>query len=590
MAEKASKTATKLATQHYLAEIWRQRRFSIPTFLAVSAGAVLSTYAPPLVVAAVIRRFADSKPNLDQILPYLLLFGGIWMAGEILWRLSFVFLNRTDARGMQHLYITALDLLRKKDIGFFHDNFAGSLTKKAIGYGKSFENFMDTLSFNVARQVLPLIFVSIVLWQFSPWIVAVLFVLMAVVIAILTPLIKRRKKLVDARETASNLMAGHIADVIGNMDAVQTFAREDEEQARHEQNVKSYIRKALRSWDFHVLRIDTSISPVYVLTNVLGLALAILLSDDASTIAAIFITFSYFAFITEMLWEFNRTYRNLENSIADAAQFTELVLKPSAIQDPVQPKTFVVTKGAVSFKDVHFTYSDDKQKLFSGLNLSIAPGEKIALVGHSGGGKSTITKLLLRFIDVDSGELLIDGQNIAHSRLKDVRQAVASVPQEPSMFHRSIRDNIRYGRLGASDDEVIAAAKKAHAHEFIQRLAHGYDTLVGERGVKLSGGQRQRVAIARAIIKDAPILVLDEATSALDSESEKLIQAALRELMKNRTTIVIAHRLSTIQKMDRIIVLDEGKVVEQGTHAQLLQQKGVYAKLWAHQSGGFIEE
>lgn len=590
MTAKATKTATKLAMQHYLAEIWRQRRFSIPTFLAVSAGAVLSTYAPPLVIAAVIRRFADSKPSLDQLLPYLFWFAGIWMAGEVLWRLSFFFLNRTDARGMQHLYTAALDVLRKKDIAFFHDNFAGSLTKKVIGYGKSFENFMDTLSFNIARQVLPLIFVTIVLWQFSPWIVAMLYLLMALVIAILVPLIKRRKKLVDARETASNHMAGHIADVIGNMDTVQTFAREDEEQARHEQNVQSYIKKALRSWDFHVLRIDTSISPIYVLTNVLGLALAILLSDDASTIAVIFITFSYFAFITEMLWEFNRTYRNLENAVADAAQFTELILKPSAIQDPDQPKPFVVTKGTVTFKDVHFSYRDDKQKLFSGLSLDIAPGEKIALVGHSGGGKSTITKLLLRFVDVDSGELLIDGQNIAHSRLKDVRLAIASVPQEPSMFHRSIRDNIRYGMTSASDEKVIAAAKKAHAHEFIQKLPNGYDTLVGERGVKLSGGQRQRIAIARAIIKDAPILVLDEATSALDSESEKLIQAALRELMKSRTAIVIAHRLSTIQKMDRIIVLDGGRIVEEGTHVQLLQQKGVYARLWAHQSGGFIEE
>jgi ATP-binding cassette subfamily B protein len=591
MATQATKTATRTAINHYVSEIWRQKKFSIPTFLAVSAGSVMTTYAPPLVIAAVIRRFGeDNKPTLDELLPYLLLFGGIWLAGEVLWRLSFILLNRTDANGMQHLYTQALNLLRKKDIAFFHDNFAGALTKKAIGYGKSFESFMDTLTFNVARNVLPLIFVSVVLWQYSPWIVAVLFALMGLIVVILIPLIKRRKALVDARETASNHMAGHIADVIGNMDAVQAFAREDQEQKRHEENVQSYIKKALRSWDFHVLRIDSVISPLYVLTNVLGLSLAILLSDDAVTMAAIFITFSYFAFITEILWEFNRTYRNLENAVADAAQFTDLLLKPSAIQDPENPKPFKVPKGGVTFKNVHFSYNADNQKLFADLNLDIRPGEKVALAGHSGGGKTTITKLLLRFVDVDSGELLIDGQNVAQSRLKDVRGAIAYVPQEPAMFHRSIRENIRYGKQDATDEEVVSAAKKAHAHEFIEQLPGSYDTLVGERGVKLSGGQRQRIAIARAIIKDAPILVLDEATSALDSESEKLIQAALWELMRNRTAIVIAHRLSTIQKMDRIVVLDHGAIAEAGSHAELLKQKGIYAKLWAHQSGGFIED
>jgi ATP-binding cassette subfamily B protein len=591
MAEKASKTATKIAIQQYLREIWRQKKFSIPTFVLVSIGAVLTTYAPPLVVAAMIKRFGDSgAPSLDEVLPYLALFGGIWLLGEVFWRLSFVCLNRTDGRGMEHLYTAALDMLRKKDIGFFHNNFAGALTKKAIGYGRSFESFMDTITFNIARNVLPLLFVSVILWRYSPWIVAALYGLMGLVVAILIPLIKRRKQLVDAREAASNYMAGHIADVIGNMDAVQSFAHEDEEQARHEQNVKAYARAALRSWDYHVIRIDSLISPIYVLINVVGLGLAITLGDDAATIAAIFITFSYFVFITEMLWEFNRTYRNLENAIADAAQFTDLLLVPSAIQDPEEPKAFAVTEGGIAFKNVHFAYNDNNQKLFADLNLDIKPGEKIALAGRSGGGKTTITKLLLRFVDVDSGELLIDGRNIAHSRLKDVRRSIAYVPQDPSMFHRSIRENIRYGRTEATDEDVIAAAKKAHAHDFIQSLPKGYDTLVGERGVKLSGGQRQRIAIARAIVKDAPILVLDEATSALDSESEKLIQAALWELMKGRTAIVIAHRLSTIQKMDRILVLDNGAIAEQGTHTALLAQKGIYAKLWAHQSGGFIEE
>ena len=590
MSEKASPTATKLAVRHYLAEIWRQRKYSIPAMLFVSTGSVFSGYVPPLIVASMIKHFGTQTPELHDVLPYLLLFAGTWLVGEALWRLSFLFVNRTDAKGMDHLYTRALDELRRKDLGFFHDNFAGSLTKKALGYGRSFESFVDTLTFRIAQTVLPLIFISVVLWRFSPWIVLALFAMMGVVIAIITPLTLRRKKLVDAREAASNHMAGHVADVIGNMDTVQTFAHEDEEQIRHAHNVRDYTTKAQHSWDYHTLKIDATISPLYVLINVTGLALAILLSNDTATMSVIFITFTYFAGITQVLWQFNQTYRNLENAIADAAQYTELLLEQPAIREADKPQPFEVTRGEVAFNNVHFSYGKRTNKLFADLNLTIRPGEKVALVGRSGGGKTTITKLLLRFIDIDSGELLIDGQDITLARLKDVRSSLAYVPQEPSMFHRTIRENIRYGRLDATDKDVIEAAKKAHAHEFISKLPEGYDTMVGERGVKLSGGQRQRIAIARAIIKDAPILVLDEATSALDSESEKLIQAALWELMSGRTAIVIAHRLSTIQKMDRIIVLDEGKIIEEGTHQQLLDKHGTYAKLWAHQSGGFIEE
>jgi ATP-binding cassette subfamily B protein len=228
--------------------------------------------------------------------------------------------------------------------------------------------------------------------------------------------------------------------------------------------------------------------------------------------------------------------------------------------------------------------------LFEKLSLRIQSGEHIGLVGKSGGGKTTITKLLLRFLDIQNGSIKIDGQDIAQVTQESLRRKIAYVPQEPLLFHRSLAENISYGKPGADQKEIEKVARMAHAHEFIKDLAHGYDTLVGERGVKLSGGQRQRIAIARAMLKDAPILVLDEATSALDSESEVLIQDALWKLMEGRTAIVIAHRLSTIQKMDRIIVMDDGKIVEEGTHKELTAQKGVYASLWDHQTGGFIEE
>jgi ATP-binding cassette subfamily B protein len=238
-----------------------------------------------------------------------------------------------------------------------------------------------------------------------------------------------------------------------------------------------------------------------------------------------------------------------------------------------------------------FAHNGPKEDaLFNDLTISIEAGQKVGLVGHSGSGKTSLTKLLLRYSNVDDGTITIDGQNIASVTQEDLRRKIAYVPQEPLLFHRTISENISYGQENASQAEIVTAAKRANAHEFIVKLPHGYDTTVGERGVKLSGGQRQRVAIARALIKKAPILVLDEATSALDSESEQLIQDALWNLMGGKTAIVIAHRLSTIQRMDRILVMEDGKIIEDGSHKELIKNKGKYSELWAHQSGGFITD
>ncbi|HSX00569.1 MAG TPA: ABC transporter ATP-binding protein [Patescibacteria group bacterium] len=586
---KASQAATRLAIKRYMSQIWQHRLFSVPAMVLVGIGTIFVAYVPPLIVASALKRFSHTEATLHFLLPYLVGFGAAWMAGEMLWRIAFLCLAQAENRAMRSLYINGLAELEKKDIDFFHNNFAGSLTKKAIGYGRNFEGFFDTIVFNITANILPLFFVLFVLWRFSPWLAVALLGMLILAMLLIAPLIKRRKQLADIREAAGNVMAGHISDVIGNMDAVQAFAHQQFEQKKHVKNVEDFMQKTLKSWNYHVLKVDMTISPIYVLTNVLGLALAVLLGHTATATATIFITFSYFTSATRVLWEFNRTYRNLENAIAEAAQFTDLLLIPPTVNEQENSQPFAITKGTVDFHAVDFTYGTGKP-LFKNLNLHIAAGEKIALVGHSGGGKSTITKLLLRFMDITGGELCIDDKNIATVRIRDLRHHIAYVPQEPVMFHRTIRENIRYGKLDATDNDVIVAAKKANAHEFIMELAQGYDTPVGERGVKLSGGQRQRIAIARAIVKDAPILLLDEATSALDSESEKLIQDALWKLMEGRTAIVIAHRLSTIQKMDRIFVLDHGAIVEEGTHKTLLEQKGIYAKLWAHQSGGFIEE
>jgi ABC-type multidrug transport system ATPase subunit len=301
----------------------------------------------------------------------------------------------------------------------------------------------------------------------------------------------------------------------------------------------------------------------------------------------VFITFSYYSTATRVMWEFNRIYRNLEGALTDAAQFAELLLDPPAVTDVPAPIAFAPSHSGVEFRAVSFRYSPAQPLLFDRFSLTIEPGTRLGLVGRSGGGKTTLTRLLLRFSDVEAGEILVGGLPIDRVAQAALRQTIAYVPQDPAMFHRSIADNIRVGRPGANDAAVREAARLAHASEFIEALPDGYRTLVGERGIKLSGGQRQRVAIARAILKDAPILVLDEATSSLDSESEALIQDALWTLMSKRTAIVIAHRLSTVRRMDRLIILDRGRIAEHGSHDALLAAGGTYATLWAHQSAGF---
>lgn len=289
------------------------------------------------------------------------------------------------------------------------------------------------------------------------------------------------------------------------------------------------------------------------------------------------------------MFEFNQIYRRLESSMTEAAQFTELLLTPPTVLDPASPEPLRPGSSAVRFERVTFAHGGGKP-LFDGLDLDVPGGTKIGLVGRSGGGKTTLTRLLMRMTDIESGRIMIGGQDITRLRQADLRSLIAYVPQDPAMFHRTLRENIAFARPDATEAEIRRAAEAAHVTEFTDALPDGFDTMVGERGVKLSGGQRQRVALARAILRDAPILLLDEATSALDSESEILVQEALWRLMEGRTALVVAHRLSTVATMDQLVVLDRGHIVERGTHEELLASEGAYAKLWQHQSGGFLDD
>lgn len=578
----------RLVLRRYAAQLRRRPLLAASALLLPGLGNLLIFYGPPLVVARLLGSVSADEPlTLARVWPSVAVMAALWLSGEVVWRVAGFAIARIEVRSMEALYVEALDELLAKDVGFFHDNFAGSLTKRALGYARRFEDVFDVLSFSVTAHLLALTVVGVVLWSYSPLLVLTLLGMLASTLAIVLPRIRRRQQLVHAREAASNVLAGHLADSIANAEAVRAFARERDEADVHARNVFDYGAKTLRTWDYQNLHIDTIVGPAYVVTNTLGLLVALTMhGETGASLEAVFVTFSYFAASTRVMWEFNRIYRNLEGALTDAAQFAELLLEPPVVVDASAPDTFAPRDYGLELSQVGFAYAPTLPRLFDDLTLSIPAGTKVGFVGRSGGGKTTLTRLLLRFSDPDAGEIRIGGQPIDRVPLKALRRAIAYVPQDPSMFHRSIADNIRFGRPDATDAEVQRAARLAHAAEFIEALPEGYGTLVGERGVKLSGGQRQRLCLARALLSQAQVLVLDEATSSLDPEGEREVQAALDQLLAQpgRTAVVIAHRLRTIAKADRIVVLEQGRVLEQGTHAELLERRGRYHALWEAQS------
>jgi ATP-binding cassette subfamily B protein len=380
--------------------------------------------------------------------------------------------------------------------------------------------------------------------------------------------------------------AGTLADIITNQPAVDAHGSHQFEKSRYRAQVQLQMRLSRFRWDLGESMESLQAFLIVLVEFAIFYAGIGLWEQGRFSIGMFVLVQAYIIHLAGQLWSFSRIVRDVYESFADAKEMAEIMQTPHEITERPDARVIERATGEIRFEHVSFNYH--AQQVIDDVTLHIKPGERVALVGPSGAGKSTIVKLLFRFYDPTSGSILIDGNDIRELSLVSLRETLSLVPQDPALFHRSLMENIRYGKPGASDDEVITAAKLAHCDEFIATFQKGYETLVGERGIKLSGGERQRVALARTFLRDAPIVVLDEATSSLDSESERLIQNALGTLMKGHTTLVIAHRLSTIRSVDRIVVMDKGRIIESGTHDELIERGGMYAQLWTLQQNGFI--
>lgn len=482
--------------------------------------------------------------------------------------------------------------LLKQSVSFYQDDFAGRIATKVMQTALAVrETVMKLL--NVMVYILVYLISMIVMVAQADYRLAIpMLVWLVIYTCIQYYFIPKLKKVATEQADARSTMTGRIVDSYTNISTVKLFAHTDSESAYAKQGMTGFLDTVYRQ-----MRLATGINICVQVSNY-TLAFAItalsisLWMQSAITVGAIAVAISLALRLNGMsqwiMYELSALFENI-GTVTDGMN---TLAKPNIIKDKEGAKPLVVTEGNLYFKQMSFHYGENKG-IIDNFDLNIKAGEKIGLVGRSGAGKSTLVNLLLRFYDVEQGQIIIDGQDIKEVQQESLRLQIGMVTQDTSLLHRSIRENILYGRPNATEEEMINATKQAQAHDFISTLTDnegnlGYDAQVGERGVKLSGGQRQRIAISRVLLKDAPILVLDEATSALDSEVEAAIQESLYELMQGKTVIAIAHRLSTIAAMDRLIVLDKGKIIEQGSHQQLIDSKGVYAQLWAHQTGGFL--
>ncbi len=588
---RTDKTTAKKTLAIYRSEIAKDKKSVYTYFLLIPINRLLYVVILPLLFSLIVQSLITRPHDWQHPLILLGVAVVVSIIALVTAQIGFKTLFHHEEAMRTTLTKRAITSLMEHSDQFFANRKIGSLAGDVSTFSGSIVSFLDIIFLQSSSIIVNFTASLIIVAIMSPVLLIPLGLATGLLIWRSIIAVTKRGPTRHKRKTLMSQLNGTVADILGNQQIVRYFAtgsREVERVATDRMEIEGIIHHEIDILQHEMFTRQATLFTFQILT----IAVCIwLFSTGNVTIAALIFAITYLGRLTGSLFEITPIIRGMEQAFLDASNLTDILSEAPEVVDKPRAKKLRITKGNVELDHVQFSYADSSEdNIIHDLSLVIKPGERIGLAGHSGGGKTTLTKLFLRFADIKSGSISIDGQNIANVTQESLRASIAYVPQEPYLFHRSLRENIAYARPGASDDEIMQAVKRANAYEFIKTLPAGLDTIVGERGVKLSGGQRQRIAIARAILKDAPILILDEATSALDSESEKLIQSALEKLMKNRTSIVVAHRLSTIAKLDRIVVLENGSIAEIGTHNELLKQKGIYAKLWAHQSGGFIEE
>ena len=577
---------------------WVTKKKPFATFMAVFtsvAYTALLTYANTWMMGKIVDRVQASPVTADQVFPvfgpYILALLLINAFGQACSKLQDWSVMELELNGNYHLARLCFDTLSNQSMTFHTSRFGGALVSQTSRFMSGYTGLVDVVVYSLIPTIASIVCTIVTLAPVAPLFVVILFALLTLYVVVAYTMYEKILPLSAATAAAQNRLSGVLSDAVTNILAVKTYGREDYERGLFNDADKDAMAAEKRSMNAMMARgamTSTLITIIMLVTSIFVTGGNAWYGISAGTLVMMF-SYTYqlsmrFNYINSMMQRMNR-------AVGDAAEMTRILDEPRLVEDAPDAQPLEVRDGAIDFENLSFRYLDaaEGDYVFQGLDLHVPAGQRLGLVGRSGSGKTTLTKLLLRLADVQEGRVLVDGQDISLCTQQSLRRQIAYVPQEALLFHRSIRENIAYGRPDATDDEVREAARQANALEFIDKLPRGMETMVGERGVKLSGGQRQRVAIARAILADCPILVLDEATSALDSESEAAVQGALQNLMAGRTAIVVAHRLSTVASLDRIVVIEDGVIVEDGTHAELAQAGGVYETLWDRQTGAFLE-
>ena len=552
--------------------------------------ATISILVPPIFYKEIIDILSSSTGITNELslnaIGVLMIILWIKIASFIVHRLYDFWAIALEMNIQEWINNFFLQKLQYHSYKFFSENMSWSLISKFRKGVSAFEKLSDIFSWQILPFITNVTIILIIIGVQNIWISTWIFIVILIFTRLQYVLYKYIHPYQEKANALDSEQGGLLSDLIINNYTIKLFASEKKEERKYAK--LNYDTAHARKIQYHKsIWIWGSSAAIWIILEVGIMYLAIRMWGNGTiSLGMIVLLQTYILRLIDFLWGVGQTLRHTFIAISEASEILEIIDTPHEIQDK-SSKKLKLQHGAISFNNVNFSYGENQ--IFHDLNFHIKPGERVALVGESGSGKTTITKLLFRLYDIQKGEILIDDQNIAEVTQESLRSSMSMIPQDPILFHRSIRENIAYGKPNANDEEIIAAAKMARCHEFISHLKDGYETLVGERGIKLSWGERQRVAIARAILENKQIIVMDEATSALDSESEFLIQEAIEELMQNKTLLIIAHRLSTIMKMDEIIVMDQGKVVEKGSHKELLaKDNGIYKKLRNIQSGGFI--